>query len=476
MTSTPPTRVGGAAGAPSRRLALAALAAAAALALASAGPPCAEGTDFPNNDLPGMPVPLPGRGLANATAQAVCASMCAAEPQCTTFVELDGGCDADAAGQPVCYLKTGAPQSAPKDCRCGGPVSRASVPAPPQGAPGFSLKSAHVTASFGARGLLAVAVDGVAATVQGDAFALALDGAVVNSSALADPVASQPDGGSVQFAFAAAPYAVTVLYEARDEWRFVRKTLTVSNAASPAAPIWVSSVSPWDALALTFAAPVAGVVYPSGDLGTYGVFARLADGTGVDAAATNPMLYPQVTAPAFSPNGALIHVGYHPSMIWNQTTALDPTPRPFVADAGLLGFYALSPNAVPPAVERDEASPRFRTLPPYIGAVRASHATDTNSGMRFEYEPLSAAALPAGLHMHAGAPADPSWLNYAERDAYRALGEAHFELPHNDTVRVHIPWTENARTAGDHNQQEPQHPLTVSLRRASLAARAPLYP
>jgi hypothetical protein len=45
--------------------------------------------------------------------------------------------------------------------------------------------------------------------------------------------------------------------------------------------------------------------------------------------------------------------------------------------------------------------------------------------------------------MHQGRAADPSWLNNAERDAYRALGEAHFQLPHEGTVRVHIPWTEN---------------------------------
>jgi hypothetical protein len=64
---------------------------------------------------------------------------------------------------------------------------------------------------LGSRGLLSIVVDGKNATVLGDTFALALDGALLNSSALPDPVASQPDSGSAQFVFTTAPYTITVL-------------------------------------------------------------------------------------------------------------------------------------------------------------------------------------------------------------------------------------------------------------------------
>ena len=72
---------------------------------------------------------------------------------------------------------------------CGALVTRASYPTPPQGAQTMAIASARVAAAFGARGLLSVSVDGIGASVQNDAFALALDGVLVNSSSLADPAA-----------------------------------------------------------------------------------------------------------------------------------------------------------------------------------------------------------------------------------------------------------------------------------------------
>jgi hypothetical protein len=368
--------------------------------------------------------------------------MCAVEPSCKISVTLDAGCDANADGRAVCYLKGRSVPSTQQTCTCGAAVSRASYPAPQRGAQQFAIASRGGTvATFDSHGLLTLSLGGVAgvATVQADSFALALDGVVVNSSALSQPAASQPDASSVQYVYAAPPYAVTVLYEVRDG-AFLRKTLSVTSSAASA--ILISSVSPFDVLALTFASAPVGAVFPTGDLGTYGVFVRFADGTGMVAGATNPMLYPSFT-PAFSATAGIVHVGYHPSMVWNQTTPYDATPRPFVADAGLLCFYNLGPNAVPPAIEHNRETRRFRETRAYIGMERAAHVTDTMAGMRFEYEALGSGALPDGLHLHHGQPANPSWLNYAERDAYRTLGEAHFLLPHNGTVRVHIPWTEN---------------------------------
>jgi len=305
----------------------------------------------------------------------------------------------------------------------------------------MSIKTAHVSATFGTRGVLAVSIDNITATVAADTFALALDGVVLNSSALSDPASSAPDEESAQFIFSSPPYTITVLYEARGDWRFLRKTLSVMSSGSVIA---IGSISPFDSLVLTFMSELVGSVYPTGNLGTYGVFGRFADGTGIVAAATNPFLYPVIAqAKAFGPTSALVHVGYHPGLAWNVTTPYDPTPRPYVADAGLLGFYALSPNAVPPAIEEDTTSKRYGRMRPYLGN-RATHSTDSLAGMLFEYEPIGAeAALPANFHLFRGRPADPSWLNYAERDSFRALGEAHFLLPPARPIRVHIPWTEN---------------------------------
>ena len=405
---------------------------------------CTPNLNFPNGDLPRMPVVIPGQWLANSTAEAVCASMCAVEPACLISVTQDGGCDESADGRAVCYLKGTTVPSTQQACTCGAPVSRASYPAPQRGEQLFAIATTTLTATFDGRGLLSVSVSSIAPTVriESDSFALALDGVVVNSSALAQPAASQPDAHSVQFVYSAPPYAITVLYEAHDGWAFLRKTLSVTSSATPA--IWVSSVSPFDVLALTFPSAPVGSVYPTGDLGTYGVFVRFADGSGMVAAATNPMLYPSFT-PAFSATGGIVHVGYHPSIVWNQTTPYDATRRPFVADSGLLGFHTLGPNSVPPAIEENRDARRFRETHAYIGAERAAHATDTYAGMRFEYvaHGNGRVALPVGLHLHHGQPAHPSWLNYAERDAYRQLGEAHFLLPHKGAVRVHIPWTEN---------------------------------
>lgn len=406
--------------------------------------PCAPGIDYPDGDLPNMPLPLPFIG-GNASSEALCAAMCVAEPACVASVTLDPGCAGGGVSAALCYLKGTQTPAKQQPCRCGAPLSRAPVPSAARSAQRFAITTPHVAATFDARGLLSVTVDGVSLSVQADTFALALDaGVVVNSSQLPDPAGSQPTPSSVQLVYSSPPYTITVLYEVRAaDWRFLRKALSVAAAGGGA--IAVGSVSPWDVLALTAESALAGAVFPTGTLGTYGVFGRFADGTGIALVAENPFLYPSL-APAFSAGGALAHVGYHPALLWNQTTPSDPTPRPFVADAGLLGLYALSPNAVPPAVEANAASPRF--APAAYRRPAATAATDTNAGMLVEFEAFAGGggALPAGVHLHFGAPADASWLNYAERDAFRAMGEAAFAAAHGGgakPLRVHIPWTEN---------------------------------
>ena len=413
----------------------------AALSLAAAASAqCIPGVDHPGSDLPSAPL----LGVRDAPT---CGLLCNADPLCTVYVFIAPRCQPGGAqNASLCYLKTGAPRAAPQlPCYCSGNATRAPPPPapPPPGAVLFSLDNGLVAAALGARGLVRLAAGGVAAGVGADEWALVVDGQLVNSSLLPDPAAAQAaPGGDVVYTYAptgAAPaYAVTVTYAAPPGAAHVRKTLTVASS-TPGAALELALVAPFDTLYLVLGAPLVGAAYATGALGTYGVFLRAADGTGAVAAAENPFLAP-TAAGAFAPAGALVRVAYAPGLVWNQTTAADATPRAFVADAALLALYTLSPNAVPPAIERDATARRFRATAPYLGA-RAAEATDTFAGSLVEYAALGAAALPAGVH---AGPA--SWLNYAERDAFRALGEAAFAAAHFGgaaPLRVHIPWTEN---------------------------------
>ena len=299
---------------------------------------CTVGLNYPNSDFPHMPLPLPP--VVSANASMLCESMCAVDPACVLSVLLPAGCDADARGAAVCYLKNAEPPSRNDgSCVCGGLVQRAAYPAPPRGAALYSITSLHTRATFDSHGLLAVSISGVNITVLVDTWAAAVDGFVFNSSALSAPVAAQPDGGTLIYTYTSNPYTFVVRYETRGDWRFLRKTLSVSSNA-PSIALTIISVSPWDALSLVAASPLTSAVFPSSTLGSLGLFARFGDGSGLVAAVSNPFQYPTVV-PANTPNGLLVHVGYHPAMLWNQTTPDSQTPTPFEADSGLLGLYTL---------------------------------------------------------------------------------------------------------------------------------------
>ena len=423
-----------------------------ALALAGAAASCSPGIDYPNQDLPGSPL----HGVPSAAA---CEALCAGTPACDTFVYIAAECPAG-SGDARCYLKSGVPPSRQQlPCYCGGQVARPPPPpAPPAPGPArFTLTDGGaLTATLGDRGLVGLALAGGAAVAVGaDGWSALLDGALLNSSALPAPAARQ-DVGAVVYVYAGIPggpsapagatYTATVTYTLPPRGGFVRKALALASS-TPAAALHVALVAPWESLYLALPAPLVGALYPSGALGAYGAFLRAADGTGVAAAAENPFLAP-TAAPAFAPAGALLSVGYAPSLVWNQTTPYDANPAPFAADAGLLALYALSPNAVPPASEADAGTRRYGATRPYLRRARPAgapiEATDTLTGMVFEHEALGGARLPAGVHALRGAPAPPSWLNYAERDAFRAMGEAAMAAAHGgalpEPLRVHIPW------------------------------------
>jgi len=313
--------------------------------------------------------------------------------------------------------------------------------------PTATITSENVLATFDSRGLVQVNVTGapgLAVTMDSFALTVNIEGGgrvALNSSGIAATTVQQVDAETVVFVFVGwsvgwGPFTVNVTYEAHGAWRFLRKTLTVASV-DPKSALVVTLVAPFDVLDVTAPSALTSVVYPTGDMGTYGAFSRWADGSGIMLAGTNPFLSPTI-APAGGPTGARLHVSYAPGITWNQTTVLDSTPQPFVADAGLLALYTLSANVVPPAIETDTCSSRYRATKPYASTLSplpgsVTHATDTMAGMLFEHVSFS----PAVPHQYA------SYVNYAERDAFRALSEAHFQLPPDKGISVHIPWTEN---------------------------------
>ena len=421
----------------------------------SGAAPCTNSLNWPDGDLPKMPIQLPV-GLSLSQLDNQCQAMCSTEPSCVASVLLPPGCDKDTRGAAVCYLKGTLEPQVNTNCTCGAKASHSNPAAPPQGAQVLQITGDdQFVATFDSRGLLSFSLSNVAsATISLDSFAFTIDGIAFNSSSMANPVYSQPDPQTAIFEYTYGSYTFSVRYDTLlrgggKHFPFLRKTISVMNLASSS--IAIGSVSPFDALAINLQSAPAGVTYASGDMGTYGAFARMVDGTGLAAAATNPFLYPSIV-PAYSQNGVLVHIGYHPSFVWNFTTNYDPTVRPFVADSGLIGLYSLSENAVPPAIEKDVTSKRFRKTTPPDHVLKAINnewsisTTETYSGMRFDHVLFSSIRESQSfVHKHKGMGAPSSWLNYAERDFFRDLAEAHF-VPAQDgykTLTVHIPWTEN---------------------------------
>lgn len=380
----------------------------------------------PATDLPGFPVPITGGVSA-------CASMCQVEPLCTHYA-FSPSCPEGFAGCTLSFAST--PTSTPVNPRPHHPLMANKSSGTP-----YSLRTSTVSATVtDTAGLTSLSITGTPTlSFQLDTLALSLNGNVLNTSALPTPAVVASGPAFVSLEYISPPFTLTITYDVLEGFDFIRKQLSISSS-TPSSPVTIDSISPWDTLVVTAPTPLTAAVYPSGTLGTYGVFARFGDGSGITAAATNPFLTPTV-APAFSPNTLLFHVGYHPAMVWNFSTPTSPTPTPFIADSGLLGVHMLTPNFVPPHIDSDAGSSRWKVTAPYVGALSGRvpgvlvHSTDTFGGMLFEgVSFLAGGAPPTTLA------APPSWLNYAERDAFRQMGEAHFLLPPSQSVRIHIPW------------------------------------
>jgi hypothetical protein len=431
--------------------------ACAALAAASAQtwPACTNGIDYPNADMRGFPLALV------EPDPLICAAMCAAEPSCAVYVFDPVGCTMPATGVAACYLKSSVPPQAPKDCRCSGFPNRTSS-VPPQDNAAYTMANDALSVHLGSRGLVYVeSTDGVTGAVvplaiELDTFALAVDDFLFNSSTLPAPTVSSTNT-ITSYTYTSQPggsggltYTIVASYELQQGWRFIRKHLSIASS-DPATPLSIISASPFDVLRTVTPAPLASALYPSGDMGIYGVFGRFLDNSGVLVAAENPFLYPfaEPVAPLYATpgsNATLFHVGYHASMWWNQTTPSDSTPRAYEADSGLLSLYSLLPQTVPPSfAEMGPKHTRITAQGAPLPRQRVSKRLDTGTGMAFEWSSFLPSPAYSTLirRAHNGEQAQDTWMNAAERDAFRSAVDALYQSPPALTAKIHIPWTEN---------------------------------
>ena len=160
----------------------------------SGAAPCTNSLNWPDGDLPKMPIQLPV-GLSLSQLDNQCQAMCSTEPSCVASVLLPPGCDKDTRGAAVCYLKGTLEPQVNTNCTCGAKASHSNPAAPPQGAQVLQITGDdQFVATFDSRGLLSFSLSNVAsATISLDSFAFTIDGIAFNSSSMANPVYSQPD-------------------------------------------------------------------------------------------------------------------------------------------------------------------------------------------------------------------------------------------------------------------------------------------
>ena len=438
--------------------------------------PCQTGVDHPNGDFAGMPL---SSWSSTATR---CANACALDPQCNLYVFLDAGCAAPSTYSSTCYLKATATAPVAKDCRCSGLPGRGSPGTVKPQDPLYWISAAGISGTMGPTGLAALSftilnrtsVTAAVPTMIGyavemDSWALALDDEMINSTALQPPVVTQLSEASLQYTFehtttGATTYLIEVQYDAVPaepavgSVPFVRKHIRVATN-TPTIPMVIVSVSPWDSLRIVpdDNATLQSVVYPTGELGGYGAFARLSDGSGLFATAENSFLY-SITVPARSlwtnSSSTLIHVGYHPFMSWDQVAnnswAPKGDPEPFVADAAILAAYILTNRAV---VAAQSAAGEGDGNMPARGCSRSSR---TVGGEMLLVEalwgdaslPLIASTadgeiMPLEGDSSAMTLSTAVALDVAEVECFRGVAEARMLLPPSEPIYVSIPWTAN---------------------------------
>ena len=200
------------------------------------------------------------------------------------------------------------------------------------------LSNDKISAEFSERGLVSVHDTWSRATyhLSSEDFRITIGGETYSSASLPAPTRKNSDL-TVQYAYAAGPYKLAVIYELEPSWRFLSKQIVITEA--PAGKFRLDEISVFTGSITEPIQEVHTISRRNSRLGTadYGACLRFERSRGLLIAAQNPFL-------TFDRDGGHISLSYKPEMEW------DIAWGPFEADRGLLAPYDLTGSVQPEAM------------------------------------------------------------------------------------------------------------------------------
>ena len=198
-----------------------------------------------------------------------------------------------------------------------------------------TLANDHLRASFGPRGLTAIAdrADRSTRVLRTDDFAITLGDQSYESAALAAPVRRAVKDG-VGYRFRAGAFTVDVTYELKSGWNFVSKQIIVSSelvTSYVVNDVTIFRETPADAPTGMF---VPASARPSLGTSDYGAALRFADHRSLLIVAQNPFLHATLADGVFT-------LRYAPGMEWKAAYGA------FASDRGLIAPVRLSGRRLP---------------------------------------------------------------------------------------------------------------------------------
>ncbi|MGA8233740.1 MAG: hypothetical protein WB795_19855, partial [Candidatus Acidiferrales bacterium] len=222
----------------------------------------------------------------------------------------------------------------------------AAIVAPSQ-AQSLHLNNEHLAAQFGPRGLVSITgqPSGFTVNFPREEFSLTVDQQLFDSSRMPGPVVKQEQNG-IAYYYQDRGYSFRVFYEIRDGWKFLTKSLQITD--TPGSSYTVKQIEPvriaLDAKIQSTFTPAAYLPQfgPPGkdfrnSLATrsFGTFLRLqAEQQGVMLLVQNPFL-------EVGRNGQNTSLSYAPEMQWRKEWG------PFLSDLAIIGIYRQSDERIP---------------------------------------------------------------------------------------------------------------------------------
>lgn len=194
------------------------------------------------------------------------------------------------------------------------------------------LSNDKISAEFNDRGLISLHDNWSRATYHfsPDDFRITIGGQTYSSANL--PAPTRKNGEStVEYAYRAGPYKLSVVYELEPPWRFLSKQIVITEA--PAGKFRLDELAVFAGSLSEPIQEVKTISRRNDRLGTldYGACLRFDRSRGLLVAAQNPFL-------TFDRDGGHIALSYKPEMEW------DIAWGPFEADRGLLAPYLQTGN------------------------------------------------------------------------------------------------------------------------------------